>query len=174
MQIQLIFILIFFLNMCLIWLTVFTKKFEWYRIPGVMVFTVIPFLTVFPEQPNFHLDYFWWRIAGFVSVAMGFLLFVWALSEFKKMGIRSLDIVPDFLVFSGPYKFIRHPQYLSLILIYVGWWWIWAAVYAFYFGMAFLVLIWIEAYLEEKFILQKLFESEYKKYRKVAGMFWLK
>ena len=72
------------------------------------------------------------------------------------------------------YSIVRHPQYLGLIVIWVGWWWVWAAVYAFDFGMFILVLTWIEAYLEEKFILEKLFGDKFREYRRQTGMFWIK
>lgn len=174
MKIQIIFIAIFVLNMLLIWLTIFTKNFEWYRIPGVLIFTVIPFSTVFFEQSRFELDFFWWRIAGVAAIIIGLGILILAVREFKKVRLQVLDIVPKRLVTSGLYQVVRHPQYLGLVFIWVGWWWIWAAAYAFYFGMFILALTWIEAYLEEKFILEKLFGDRYREYRRHTGMFWIK
>ena len=74
----------------------------------------------------------------------------------------------------GPFAFVRHPVYLGLVFIFVGWWWAWAAVYAFYFGMFILALIWINAYLEEKIILMKAFGQKYSEYKQQTGMFWVK
>lgn len=108
-----------------------------------------------------------------VAVMIGFGLLIWAVREFKRAGLQVLDIVPQ-LIASGPYQFVRHPQYLGLIFIYVGWWWWWSAVYAFYFGMFILVLIWIQAYFEEKFILERQFGRQYQEYRREIGMFWIK
>ncbi len=164
MWIQLFLIAFFASNMLLIWLTVLTKKFEWYRIPGILIFTLVPFLTVFLAQPRFELDFFWWRIAGVAVVIAGFGIMGWARFVFS----------PQTLATSGPYQFVRHPQYLGLIFMWMGWWWIWAAVYSFYFGMFILALIWIQAYLEEKFITEKRFGDQYRDYRRQAGMFWIK
>lgn len=164
MMLQLVLIALFILNMILIWLTVLTKKFEWYRIPGILIFSLVPFSTVFFAQPRFELDFFWWRIAGIAAIVVGFGIMGWARVVFS----------PQALVTSGPYQFIRHPQYLGLIFMWMGWWWIWVAVYAFYFGMFILALTWIQAYLEEKFILEKKFGDQYLEYRHQTGMFWIK
>ncbi|MBU1935618.1 hypothetical protein KKF04_06180, partial [Patescibacteria group bacterium] len=75
---------------------------------------------------------------------------------------------------SGPYNWLRHPQYLSAIFIFIGWWWIFAAVYSFYFGMIIIATIWLNAYLEEKILLQKKFGQKYAEYQISAGMFWVK
>lgn len=89
-------------------------------------------------------------------------------------GIRNLDIVPDKFITSGPYQFVRHPLYLGMIFACVGWWWVFSAIYSFYFGMIILALIWIEAYLEEKYSLVKIFGEKYIEYRRHTGMFWIK
>lgn len=165
MNVQLIFIVLFVLNMASIWSTAFLKKCEWYRMPGFMVFSIIPLLTVFFEQPHFELDHFWWRIAGVAALVLGLGIMIWSRFNFNlQQEVKT----------AGPYQYVRHPQYLGLVFIWVGWWWIWAMVYAFYFGMAFLVLTWIEAYLEEKLILEKQFGDKYREYKRHAGMFWIK
>ncbi len=173
MEVQLIIIALFVLNMASIWSTVFLRKCEWYRIPGSFVFAYLPLLTVFFEQPRFELDFFWWRIVGAAAIFLGVGLVVWAKTAFGK-AVTSLGDKPANLVTSGPYRYVRHPMYLGFVFIYVGWWWVWAAVYAFYFGMAFLVLTWIEAYLEEKLLLEKQFGDQYREYKRHTGMFWIK
>jgi protein-S-isoprenylcysteine O-methyltransferase Ste14 len=173
MLLHIIFIAVFIFNLLLFWLTVITKKCEGCRVVGIAAFTVIPFITVFFEQSHFELDYFWWRIAGGAAIVLGVAIAGWARREFKKAEMWPTDL-PKTLVISGPYKFVRHPQYLGLIFMWVGWWWVWAAAYSFYFGMIFLALTWIEAYLEEKFILEKRFGDQYRDYRRHAGMFWIK
>lgn len=173
MNLQLIIIAIFVLNVLVIWLSVFNKELEWYRIPGVIIFTALPFVTVFFEQPRFELDFFWWRVVGIAAIVAGALIAGKARLEFKNAEMWPLDL-PKTLITSGPYQYFRHPQYLGLIFIWIGWWWIWAAAYAFYFGMFILALAWIEAYLEEKFILEKTFGNQYHEYCQHAGMFWIK
>ena len=158
MSIQTGFVLIFALNMLLL------NQFKWYRWPGSFVFALLPFVTVFFSQPRFELDYFWWRIAGVIAITLGVALIVWAKRHFKE----------GTLITSGPYQHLRHPIYLGLIFIFLGWWWIWAGVYSFYFGMFILGLIWIQGYLEEKFVLEKQFGKKFREYWSTTGMFWIK
>ncbi|MFC1511228.1 methyltransferase family protein [Candidatus Margulisiibacteriota bacterium] len=157
---QLLVLAVFIVNLGGLWGALLNKKFEAYRSFGFVVFYLLPLLSVFSSQPRFDLDHFWWRIAGVVFILLGLGLAVWTRKSQRMT--------------SGPYKFVRHPLYLSVILIYVGWWWIWSAVYGFYFGLIILALIWLQAYLEEKFILEQEFGDQYREYRRQTGMFWIK
>jgi protein-S-isoprenylcysteine O-methyltransferase Ste14 len=166
MKWQIVIVVLCALNLLSIWSTVWLDRCRWYRPLGYLVMAILPFLSVFPNQPHFDLDYFWWKIAGGVAIVLGVLILGWALVEFsKKKGA---------LFTSGPYLYVRHPQYLGLVFILVGWWWLWAAVYGFYFGMIILALIWLQGYLEEKLILEKQFGQAYLDYKKLTGMFWIK
>lgn len=159
MLIQGVFVAVFALNLWLLWLL---GKLIWYRIFGNFLLACLPLLTVFFDQPRFELDFFWWRIAGIFAILAGTCLLAWVKFSPRKQ------------INSGPYLYVRHPAYLGLIFIFVGWWWAWAAVYSFYFGMFILVLVWIQGYLEEKLILEKQFGEEYSEYRRQTGMFWIK
>jgi protein-S-isoprenylcysteine O-methyltransferase Ste14 len=170
MAIQILFVFLFALNLLLI---LFSKRFPWYRLPGSFIFAYLPLLTVFSEQPRFELDHFWWRVAGVAVILLGIGLVVWAKSVIGKV-LTSLGETPTELTTSGPYQFVRHPMYLGLIFVWVGWWWVWAAVYSFYFGMFILALAWIQGYLEEKLVLEKKFGDRYRDYRSQTGMFWIK
>jgi len=173
MQIQWLFVGLFALNMLLCWITVLTKKLKLYEYLAAVIFVVLPLITVLFEQPRFELDFFWWRIVGVVAILVGLALSLWARLTFIRAGVV-FSVLPQKLVTSGPYKFVRHPQYLGLVFIWVGWWWVWAAVYAFYFGMFILALTWIEAYLEEKILFEKEFGGQYREYKRHTGMFWIK
>ena len=174
MKIQILFILLFAGNLLSTWAVNFLKKCEWCRFPGYLLMLIIPLTTVFFAQPHFELDYFWWIVAGYIAMVAGLVIIIWAKLELQKGGAQWHDIYPQAMVTSGPYHFIRHPIYLGLIFILVGWWWVWAAVYAFYFGMFIVALVWIQGYLEEKLILEKKFGDRYREYRQQAGMFWVK
>lgn len=168
MYIQWLFVGLFVLNMIICWIATLSKKFAWYQFIAALVFVVLPLITVFFDQPRFELDFYWWRIVGIAAIIIGLGISVWARIE------AGLRVLPQKMVTSGPYKFFRHPQYLGLIFVWVGWWWIWAAVHAFYFGMFILALTWVEAYLEEKLVFEKQFGDEYRDYKRRTGMFWVK
>ncbi|OGC11258.1 hypothetical protein A3K48_01880 [candidate division WOR-1 bacterium RIFOXYA12_FULL_52_29] len=171
MLIHLLLVLIFLLNIVVFWQFVYGAKFKPYKYVGAALFFLIPFVSVVFPQPKFELDYFWWIVAGLFLFAAGIVGLIWAGREFKD--ISPLDPPGEALISGGPYGWIRHPQYLSAIFIMVGWWWIFAAVYSFYFGMFILAAIWLNAYFEEKLLVNK-FGKKYLEYRSATGMFWVK
>ncbi len=166
MKIQILMVALFALNLLSIWATYWLPRCAWWRPIGYLIMAILPLGSVFFPQPQFDLDYFWWRIAGVVTIVSGLFILGWAIKEFSRR--------KGALFTGGPYQFVRHPQYLGLIFIWVGWWWVWAAVYSFYFGMIILALTWLQGYLEEKLILEKKFGQEYLNYKKQTGMFWVK
>jgi len=135
---------------------------------------VIPLATVFFEQPHFSLDYFWWEIGGVAAMITGSAIIWWAKGELARSGVNWFTFLPSALVTGGPYQYVRHPQYLGLVFILVGWWWVFATAYSFYFGMFMLILIWLQGYLEEKLIMEKKFDQKYRDYRLHTGMYWVK
>lgn len=173
MKFQAVFIFLFLINQVLFWF-IFRGK-----IAGVLkqicafLFILTPLIPIVFNQPRFELDYFWWRVSGPIAIILGLIFIYLGWKEFKRAGVSILDH-PKKLVDSGIYAHIRHPQYLGLIFIFVGWWWIWAAVYTFYFGMFILALVWIQGYLEETLILAKSFGNKFKDYKSKTGMFWIK
>lgn len=173
MGFQALFVVLFAVNLLLIWVSLLSGRAPWYRFPGALVFLVIPVLTVLFDQPHFELDYFWWRIAGGAAILAGAAIVLLAVVELRKLNLKVLDL-PGVMVATGPYQYVRHPVYLGLIFVFVGWWWVWAAVYSFYFGMFILAMIWIQGYLEEKLILEKQFGDKYRECRQNTGMFWIK
>lgn len=173
MRIQVLFIALFGLNLCLSWLAALSKNMKWYRLPGMSLFLGLPLATVFFNQPKFELDYFWWRIAGVIAITLGILLIAWAKRSSGQVWLF-ISAEQEEICRRGPYQFVRQPVYLGVIFVFVGWWWVWAAVYSFYFGMFILMLIWLNACLEEKFILAKKFGEKFEQYRNATGMFWVK
>lgn len=162
---QLLIVCLFALNLCLLWPVILTGKLSWYKYPGAVCFVVLPLLGVLFSQPRFELDYFWWRVAGCAAIVGGLAVAGWALRAKSFFGELSTN---------GPYHYLRHPVYLGLIFIFVGWWWVWAAVYTYYFGLIIIALIWVHGWLEEKLILKKKYGQAYLDYRRRTGMFWIK
>ncbi|MFA5112681.1 MAG: methyltransferase [Candidatus Margulisiibacteriota bacterium] len=167
MEIQIVFVLLFALNLWLIW------QFPAYRTVGSGLFLLLPLGTVFFPQPQFALDYFWWRIAGAALIVAGAGLMAWVKMAAGRT-LLEIGQVPAGIATAGPYGYLRHPVYLGVIFIQVGWWWLWAAVYSFYFGMFIVGLIWLQGYLEEKLVMQKQFGDKFLDYQKTTGMFWVK
>jgi len=172
---QVVFVAAFAFNLLLIWFSIFLKRMSWYRPWGGLVLNLLPFFTVFFAQPRFGLDFFWWKVAGLVAIVLGLALMVWSTVVVKKEHASfRFSKSPNKFVAAGPYAFIRHPWYLALVFTWIGWWWFWARIYSFYLGMFILALVWLQAYLEEKLIMEKKFSSEYKDYKRSTGMFWIK
>ena len=165
---QLAIALLFLLNILFLWKMIGQKS-NLAKL-GVFVFLLLPLLTVFFPQPRFLLDFFWWRLAGVGLIIVGWAIFVWVV----RANPAVLEPEPEVLVTSGPYRYIRHPMYLALVFIFVGWWWIFAAVYSFYFDIIILAELWLLAYFEEKLILEPKFGQAYQQFRRQAGMFWVK
>lgn len=68
------------------------------------------------------------------------------------------------IVNSGPFSIIRHPMYLSLILMYFGLFIAWGIIWMFVPSIFFSLLIIMIALKEEKFLLHKL-GSQYEDYK---------
>ncbi|MBI5400135.1 isoprenylcysteine carboxylmethyltransferase family protein [Candidatus Saganbacteria bacterium] len=170
MSLQILIVILFALNFALAWLW---RKSVGYNLLASLIFVVLPLATVFFPQPKFALDYYWWKIAGLIAIIFGLALALLAQKTLGKVW-PDLTLTPADLRKVGPYQFFRHPIYLGLIFIDVGWWWVWSAVYSFYFGMFIIALIWLQAYFEEKLILEEKFGNLYRVYRSETGMFWIK
>lgn len=111
--------------------------------------------------------------AGLLTLAV--LLAVWALSA-NKLG--NFKIVPEpkqggKLIIHGPYHYIRHPMYTSLLLfaaacalIIDGWW-------AWFNWLALLMVLVFKAAIEEHYLLKHF--SQYDEYTKHSKRFipWL-
>jgi protein-S-isoprenylcysteine O-methyltransferase len=74
------------------------------------------------------------------------------------------------VVTTGPYRLMRHPQYFAGIIMILGWFLIWGSIYCLSLFPFFIFLIFIQAYIEEKYILERKFEKSYLKYRKTVKM----
>ena len=101
----------------------------------------------------------------FLGVIGGILIMIWAVWT---MRLSNLNMIPDLkhnsrLVISGPYKFIRHPMYASVLLVTL----ILVINHLTLWRVGFWVILFIDLHLkfnyEEKLLLKKF--SEYSNYK---------
>ena len=143
---------------------------------GYLVITIIgvPFSLGFALQV---------RLLGIPLLASGFLLFGWLFRYRKPFDIlistyftllkvvrgaplEKLSGRTEPLVIQGPYLYLRHPLYLGVVLLALGWWLV--LDYSFLLFSAIFLLLWfnfVVAHFEEK-ELRAMFGEQYEQYSK--------
>jgi protein-S-isoprenylcysteine O-methyltransferase Ste14 len=121
------------------------------------------------EQPAFHSPLVQYGF-GLPLLVLGLLGRIYPMIYLRKKGTTTtLDEVAK-LVDSGPYAWVRHPQYTAGLVMLLGWFLAWGACYALGFMPLIAGLIYVQARIEEKFILEVLFGKAYAGYRERVGM----
>ncbi|MBM5805544.1 MAG: isoprenylcysteine carboxylmethyltransferase family protein [Candidatus Verstraetearchaeota archaeon] len=131
------------------------------------------FALPFFEQPSFHntvLNY----VIGVPLAVFGLIGRVYPMIYLRKRGTSTTLNEVTRIVDTGPYGIVRHPQYAGGILFGIGWFLIWGAIYCLYLVPLFVLLAIVQAFIEEKHILEKEFGDEYREYKKKVGMFFPK
>ena len=82
-QIQILFVALFALNLLLLWVAVLSGRFLFYRFVAYPLMLIVPLTTVFLDQPRFELDYFWWKVAGIVAILLGMIISALAMKELQ-------------------------------------------------------------------------------------------
>jgi protein-S-isoprenylcysteine O-methyltransferase Ste14 len=121
------------------------------------------------EQPAFNnsLVQYW---LGLPLLVLGLIGRVYPAIYLRKIGTTTtLDEVGK-LVESGPYAWVRHPQYTAGLVMLLGWFLAWGAWYALGFMPLIAGMIYAQALIEEKYILEKMFGEAYADYRERVGM----
>ncbi len=127
------------------------------------------------------LEYFFMqRRVNYAVSAFGLLLFVLALFG-RNISIKTLgrfhsiniEIKPNHkIIRHGPYKYLRHPYYLSIMLEVLGMPLIGNSFYAFYLALfAYVPLVLIRTYFEECMMVNK-FGETYAKYKSEVHAFF--
>lgn len=169
-----ILICLFCLNRLIAWITIF-KEWKWPKWYGITVVSITGISLIclpLAPQPRLGLDIFslLWRIVGIIVLVSGIFIMRLGDKEFHKMNIRP-DTITTKLVNTGVYSIVRHPQYLGLNSSFIGLSLILGAIYCFYLIPVIIFLNWLQAFLEEKYLLEKRFGNEYRGYKKKVGMF---
>jgi len=123
------------------------------------------------------------RLIGLLLLASGLLLLGWLfryrkpadilistyftlLKAAKRAPLEKLSGRTEPLVIQGPYLYLRHPLYLGVVLLVLGWWLV--LDYSFLLFSAALLLLWfnfVVAHFEEK-ELRAIFGEQYEQYSK--------
>jgi len=123
------------------------------------------------------------RLLGVLVLASGFLLFGWLLKYRRPVDILVSTYVTiskmmrraplekpsgrtEPLVIQGPYRYVRHPLYLGVVALVLGWWLL--LDYSFLLISTILLLLWFNsavASFEEK-ELKAIFREQYEQYSK--------
>ena len=111
-------------------------------------------------------------VVGFVLSGGGFLLWMYV-THYMRVG-GALSVKEKKLATGGPFRYVRHPMYVSVYVMLVGigllffFSWAWFAVM-----VGFIPIWYVDCKMEERMII-KLYEAEYFKYKKKTGMFFPK
>jgi len=131
---------------------------------GLFMFTLPFFLQ--PKFFNIFINY----VIGIPVAAFGIIFRVYPMLYLRRYKTTTAMGAVKKVVDTGPYRIMRHPQYFSGIIMILGWFIIWGAIYCLYILPLFIILIFIQAYIEEKYILEKAFGKEYLDYKKSVRM----
>lgn len=143
------------------------------EIIGVLVLGVVVLLIPFLPQPqleNFYLQY----LLGIPLIIGGFILRFHAMYYFKNKNTPLELKTPSKLITTGPYRLVRHPMYTGSLIFILGWFLLWGGIYTISLFPLFIIPLYGQARIEEKYILEKEFAEEYEKYQQEVGMIFPK
>jgi protein-S-isoprenylcysteine O-methyltransferase Ste14 len=121
------------------------------------------------EQPVFFVPLINYGL-GIPLAAIGLVGRVYPMVYLQRQGTTTaMDSVVK-LVSSGPYAWVRHPQYSAGFVLLLGWFLLWGAWYALGFMPIITGVIYAQALIEEKYILEKKFGETYAAYRERVGL----
>jgi protein-S-isoprenylcysteine O-methyltransferase Ste14 len=109
------------------------------------------------------------KILGIIIVYLGMTIVVWAVYHLKKGILGGVEPENEFLIKTGPYKYIRHPVYLGMTISMFGI----PIAFESWMGLLSVLIIFLpseiyRAKLEEK-ALSKKFGNEWDEYKRNSG-----
>lgn len=108
-------------------------------------------------------------IIGSIIAILGFIIHIISHISHKKGHRISSEI--NEIVTEGPFRYIRHPMYTGLLLVFWGIYIIWSYFYTVIIPISGTILLYIIAKEEEEYLLENL-GDQYEKYKKkVKWMF---
>jgi protein-S-isoprenylcysteine O-methyltransferase Ste14 len=114
----------------------------------------------------------WLRWSGFILIVVWGVLFVWT---FQTLGKNLTDTVvtrkEHTLVTTGPYRYVRHPFYLSFLIAVIGGGIVTANWYLFLTSLLPFAFLVARTRIEEEKLVER-FGDEYREYMARTGRFW--
>ena len=175
----LILILVFLANFGINWMilsgykSIKSKFSEWYKkifpVIWIICIVLIPIANSSFLQPFFseNISYFykywlWFILIGIILIVFGMKIH----SLIIKMLKTANESESPKLLKKGVYEIMRHPQYLSWILIYLGITFIFDSFIAILFSPILIIITDLLCFLEEKYVNIPNFGKNYEQYKK--------
>lgn len=140
---------------------------------GIAMFSIPWFWLPFTTQPRIS------GVLGLILTAAGILFFIFGMALCGRAWRKILEVVgwaghaePSRLVTEGTYGFVRHPIYSGLFVGMFGWSLIWGGAWSILLTPILYLLFRLEAWLEEKLVLERKFGGAYVAYRKKVPAFF--
>lgn len=123
----------------------------------------------FFAQPTFHHPLINYPLGLPLSV-LGLAGRIYPMVYLQRQGTTTAMAGVTKLVDTGPYRWVRHPQYTSGFLLLCGWYLTWGASYSLAMLPLLAGIVYVQAWIEETSILEPQFGSTYAAYRERTGM----
>lgn len=136
---------------------------------GTIAGILLPINAAYPFYPVIAPSYVLGCLIFTISLALFF--FSTGAHGDRRPGIAYSVRPPDYLVFRGPYRYIRHPIYTSYMLCWFGAWLIGPTVVAALLVGVIGYLYYRTVIFEERVIEESIYGEEYRRYKTRAGMF---
>ncbi len=132
----------------------------WY----LSAFTAALWLSFFKSPLQMPLSDLPWKILGWTLIMVSIILGMWAVAAFRSIRRVSGGRV-DTLITWGPYRYVRNPQYTSLMLLLLGITLVQNSFYFLLFSVLEAATFHMIALLEER-ELERIFGEEYLRYKR--------
>ena len=142
-------------------------------LPGTVTI-VIPWFIAHRNHAAQFSHWTLWSCAGLLPLAAGAAILVWCIRDFATIGRGTLAPVdpPTQLVVRGPYRYVRNPMYVGVILILLGEAALFQSVMMLGYSVAFVLAVHCFVVLYEEPALQRQFGESYEAYRRHVRRWW--
>jgi protein-S-isoprenylcysteine O-methyltransferase Ste14 len=130
---------------------------------------LVAFALPFFAQPTFHNPLVQYGLGAPLFI-LGLVGRVYPMLYLRRQGTTTTLGDVGKLVDNGPYAWVRHPQYTAGLVMLLGWFLAWGAWYALCLLPLIAGIVYVQARIEETYILERTFGAAYAAYRQQVGM----